>query len=384
MTRIVIIHNFLWSHYKSALFGELHRQSASHNSSVHVVQIARTERSRLSMSYELKADYPYTLLFDDCIENISTRRRIQAVIKRVRALKPSVIMLTGYYDPAQVLVLVWAKLNGIRVVLQNESTQADQQRGGWKELLKHRIIDRCDGFFCFGSRAVSYILQLGAPVAKILIRQNAVVDNRAIRKVYDSARSQRRASQTTWMTQPNNFIYVGRLAPEKNLSYLVAAFSRATSQTPTDDWGLLLLGDGPAKERLQQQIEQLGLNDRVKLLPGQPWFRVPEFLAMADVFVLPSLSEPWGLVVNEAMVCSLPVLVSDRCGCAPDLVQAGENGYCFDPESSTALETYLSQFMRNQVDRQRMGERSAEIIAPFSPEVVAPAMLTAFVRLASS
>ena len=91
--------------------------------------------------------------------------------------------------------------------------------------------------------------------------------------------------------------------------------------------------------------------------------------AFANAFVLPSTREPWGLVVNEAMAASLPVIVSNRCGCAEDLVQHGRNGFVFDPNSDAQLTSYLALLSSLSIEeRQRLGECALERIAVYSPQ----------------
>jgi 1,2-diacylglycerol 3-alpha-glucosyltransferase len=137
----------------------------------------------------------------------------------------------------------------------------------------------------------------------------------------------------------------------------------------------VLCGDGPERANLESFAQQSayaaevhfpGLKSSRELLP---------FYAGAGCFVLPSTREPWGLVVNEAMAAELPVLVSDRCGCAPDLVREGENGFRFDPSQSASLaEQLLRMERRNESERAEMGRKSGEIIARFTPEAFGAAI----------
>lgn len=385
--RILIVHNMLWAHYKSSVFQALQQLVDQRNDlSIFVLQIARNERSRAGL--ESAADettptyrYNYELLFDRYLEDISFRERAQALLRHAKAYRPDVINLTGYYDPAQLLLLVWAKVNGIKVVMQNESTAADQQRGGWKEQVKRWVFSRCDGFFCFGSQAANYVIQFGVSPTKILLRKNAV-DNNALWSVYERALPRRSQQQQALGLRPNNFVFVGRLVQEKNLPMLLSTFAEARKQSKNGaDWGVILLGDGAEKANLIQYVNTLGLDEQVTLLPGRPWFRVPEVLALSNVLVLPSRSEPWGLVVNEAMACGLPVLVSDRCGCAVDLVHNGQNGFVFDPDQPTQLTHHLVQFMDNSVDVNQMGLAAKQFIAPYAPEAVAREMLDGFIKI---
>ena len=139
-----------------------------------------------------------------------------------------------------------------------------------------------------------------------------------------------------------------------------------SSNLLAQDWGLILVGDGPQRQELTALCAELDAND-VYFAGGKSWREVPEFYALADVFVLPSKSEPWGLVVNEAMVCGLPVLVSNHCGSAYDLVQEGRNGFTFDPFNEQELLEKLSYFVTNSKQLATMGTRSREIITKFSP-----------------
>ena len=383
--KILIVHNILWAHYKATVFSELNRLAPGYDSTVHVLQIAQSEQSRalLGKPDQLPDQYSYELLFDTYIEQVGTGAKIRALTERMRAYRPDVILLTGYYDPAQITLMLIAKLSGIKLIIQTESTPVDQNRSWPKEWVKSRIISMADGFFCFGTPQASYLIQLGVRPEKILVQRNAVVDNTKLRQVYNQAFPNRSEKQQSLGLKPFNFIYVGRLAAEKNLTVLIDAFHQALLQTPHQtDWGLVLLGDGDQKSTLQHQIDRLNLNSFIQILPNQPWYRVPETLSLADVLVLPSLSEPWGLVVNEAMACGMPVLVSNRCGCAPDLVQDGQNGYVFDPLRRDELVNCLLKFIDGRADLNKMGQVSAEIISSYTPNAVAREMLAGFVKVA--
>lgn len=382
--RILLVHNMLWSHYKSSVFQALQQLTGQqHDTTVHVLQIARNERSRADLETSSDPDIPtyrydYTLLFDRFLDDIRLSERLNALLKHTRAFRPDVLMLTGYYDLAQLGLLLWAKARGIRVVMQIESTVADQRQGGWKEVFKRWILRKCDGFFCFGTQSAGYLTQLGVPASKILLRKSAV-DNHALRAAYQQALPHRTQEQQTLGVQTHNFVFVGRLIAFKNLPILLSAFAEARKQSPNaHTWGIVLLGNGAESDQLQQQARQLGIDSVVTFLPGRPWYRVPNVLAISDVLVLPSRSEPWGLVVNEALACGMPVIVSDRCGCAIDLVQPGQNGFVFDPEQPEQLTERLLRFMNNEVNIPAMQTAALQSIRAYSPEAVAQEMLTGF------
>ncbi|MCY7350548.1 MAG: glycosyltransferase family 4 protein [Cytophagaceae bacterium] len=385
--RVLIVHNLLWSHYKAALFGELHRLSRqSGGPELLVLQMARTERSRLGLGDPVGGEhhYPYHLLFDGALEDVGFWARAIALIKHTRRFRPDIVNLTGYYDPAQLVLLVFCKLSGIRTVLSTESNAFDHTRTGWKERIKKALIRQFDAYICFGSHSANYVLQLGARPDQILTNRAAVVNDAVLRANYQKAQPQRETLLNQHGLPPRNFIFVGRFTEVKNLDNLIAAFARAkTAVIHADQWGLILIGEGVLKEPLAQQAERAGLSS-VHFLPGTEWFNVPTALAMADALILPSYSETWGLVVNEAMVCGLPVLVSDQCGCAFDLVREGENGFTFNWNDVDQLSRLLQSVMNAPTAiRQGMGGKSRQIIEAFSLKAVSGEIMSGYVKLAA-
>jgi glycosyltransferase involved in cell wall biosynthesis len=98
---------------------------------------------------------------------------------------------------------------------------------------------------------------------------------------------------------------------------------------------------------------------------------------LAQVYIHASTTDQWGLVVNEAMASGLPVIVSDRCGCAPDLVSEGDNGYTFDPYNVNQLAELMIKMDSNDVDIKAMGRTSQNIISNWSPERFAQNLIQA-------
>jgi glycosyltransferase involved in cell wall biosynthesis len=116
----------------------------------------------------------------------------------------------------------------------------------------------------------------------------------------------------------------------------------------------------------------LGLDGSVRLPGFVQYDGLRALYARAGAFILPSVSDPWGLVVNEAMAAGLPVLVSNRCGCAPDLVEEGRNGFTFDPYDIEGLaRLMLRMSSMSDAERAAMGQASREIIRRWTPETFA-------------
>jgi len=135
-----------------------------------------------------------------------------------------------------------------------------------------------------------------------------------------------------------------------------------------DPFDLVLLGDGALRSDLRRLISDLGIDGHVQMPGFKQYEELPSYYARAGAFIHASTTEQWGLVVNEAMASGLPVLVSNRCGCARDLVREGENGWTFDPTDEEQLADLMLRIADDETRRKEMGLRSCEIIAGWGPE----------------
>ncbi len=379
--KVLIVHNILWTHYKALIFNQLQLiANTQKDDSLLVVQIASVERSRKSLG---KIDlsqhqYNYTLLHDGLIEDIGFVSRAKGLLREVIKFKPNVVNLTGYYDPATWLVLIYCKIKGIKTILSNESTSGDHKRNKILESIKSFIITKYDGYFNFGTRSKNYLIGLGGDPKKMLVNRNCV-DNFNINRIYELTIPLKHSIKKSLKLPEKNFIFVGRLIDDKNLLRMLEAFMIAQRKI-NSDWGIIILGDGEQKEELTDYISNHKISN-ISFHEGVAWDKVPYYLALGEVLVLPSYSETWGLVVNEAMACGLPVMVSENCGCAEDLVQDGKNGFTFSPYDVEKMTEIFLKFMSNEVDLAKMGGISKEIIKNYSLENVAEEMYDSFLKI---
>jgi glycosyltransferase involved in cell wall biosynthesis len=382
--RVLIIHNQLWAHYKSKLFSEisacLDRQHP--DSTFLVAHIALHEASRSSMQDDKSFPYVYPnkVLFQKSLDQVGFFERLKALVATFDSFKPTVLNVTGWFDWAQVILMAYARLKGVKIVLSSESSPADHKRSGIKEKIKRKIVAMADAFFCFGKSSANYLVDLGIKRSKIAVDNAAVIDEEIIRGNYDQAKLLVRAEQPE--LKQYTFVFVGRLAPEKNLDMLLGTFIKLQDEEPLGEfWNLRFVGDGPEKDRLKELALKSSFPKNIQFTGGIPWYKVPAWLAQSDVLVLPSLSEPWGLVVNEGMVCGMPVIVSQTCGCAEDLVADGVNGFSFDAKKPVMLEKAMHFFIHNPDKIAEMGGESLKLIERFSSKKVAAEMVECYHNL---
>src|SRR5206468_7085469 len=161
-----------------------------------------------------------------------------------------------------------------------------------------------------------------------------------------------------------------RFIEKKNLSTLIEAYAkyrRRSEIAAKVPWDLVLLGDGPLRETLSSQVSTLYLNEHVHLPGFEPYDELPVYYALANAFVHASTTEQWGLVVNEAIASGLPVIVSNRCGCVPELVNG--NGFTFDPTNEHEFNARLLEMASlSDEERKHLGDNSYRIAANFAPE----------------
>jgi 1,2-diacylglycerol 3-alpha-glucosyltransferase len=306
----------------------------------------------------------HTLLPNSNWQQAGQLRLARLLWERLNQLKPAAVMVPGYATLPALAAALWARRHRRTSVLMTESTAYDHERVGWKELIKTKLLRLLfDVAVTGGTAHRRYLEHLGFPERKIAGYYD-VVDNAAFAQKASELR--RTGANTFGLPMRPFFLYVGRMAPEKNVEGLLQAW--LSFREEGGDWPLVLVGDGPTLPRLQAVTANSQHGSDVHFAGLRTSRDLPAFYAFAGCFILPSIREPWGLVVNEAMASSLPILVSSRCGSAEDLVEEGKNGFIFDPHSQE-LKARLSQIASLSDDQLRtMGIRSSQIIAAYSPQ----------------
>jgi 1,2-diacylglycerol 3-alpha-glucosyltransferase len=349
-----------------------------------------------------------TLLFSEP-SNVSPHALGEAMNKALRNVGPQVVAINGWGDFGSLQTLACVKKLEIPAVLMSESSAHDEPRVWWKEWVKRRIVELYSTALVGGSLHSAYLEQLGMPAERIFTGYD-VVDNEHFQKaetlkirnaeiqnalgtetesgkqkteVADSQRS-------TLNPQPSApfFLASARFIEKKNLPSLIRAYAgyresvltrqKSVVSGPAVPWSLVILGDGPLKPDLSSLISNLSLQNYV-LLPGfKQYDELPWWYARAGAFVHASTSEQWGLVVNEAAAAGLPLVVSNRCGCAPELVKDGVNGFTFDPANVEALANCLSRMAAlSAEERIQMGASSRKMVEQFEPSKFGKGLLQA-------
>lgn len=239
---------------------------------------------------------------------------------------------------------------------------------------------RCDSALVGGRKQAEYLASLGFPQERIMLGYD-VVDNAYFNA--GSAEARRDClSLRAALNLPHLYFFAStRFLPRKNIDGLLRAYAayRSTcfSAGVHAPWGLVIAGSGEEEASLHALVSELKIDD-VHFAGFVQYDQLPIYFGLASAFVHPAKAEAWGLVVNEAAACGLPLLVGRTVGAGYELVRDGENGWRFDAESDSEItRALLAVSVLPEPDRLAMGARSRQIVANWGPERFAQGMLAA-------
>jgi glycosyltransferase involved in cell wall biosynthesis len=289
--------------------------------------------------------------------------------------EPDVLLCGGYNYLASWEAAYWAKAHKVPLLLWSESTAADtRKRYAPVERMKSHYLSMCKGFVVPGIASANYLKSLGIPKHRIFAAPNAV-DTERFSRLADESRLNPSHSADGPFLPSQYFLYVGRLIKAKGVFDLLDAYAQINESIRTKV-GLVFVGDGKDASELMERAS------RIK--PGNICFPgfvhrdgLAQFYTRGNALILPTHSDPWGLVVNEAMSCGLPIIATDVAGCVSDLVRNDWNGFVIPPRNSRALAVAMTKLAIDPGLCRQMGLKSGERIKGYSPEAWAAGIVEA-------
>jgi glycosyltransferase involved in cell wall biosynthesis len=374
MKRRLVITTEIISPYRIPVFNAL----AEHpDVDLHVIFLAETDPSmRRWKVYKEEIHFSYEVLphWRRRIAgyNLLLNRGVAAALERAR---PDVIVCGGYGYLASWQLLRWARRHSRPLFLWSESNQQDRRRGmPVVEMLKRHFIGTCSGFVVPGKSAAAYAATFGMPREKIFVAPNAV-DNAFFSQEASAVRTRAAKMRRQFGLPESYFLYVGRLVLSKGVFDLLDAYSQLAPELRAKS-ELLFVGDGVDQPQLQARAATIH--------PGAVRFagfthreQLAVYYALAEALVFPTHTDPWGLVVNEAMACGIPIVATDAGGCVVDLVQDGWNGYVVATSAPDKLSEALAKIACAPELSAAMGARSAQRIQQYSPQACAAGFVAA-------
>src|ERR1017187_948636 len=365
MRRRLVILTEIISPYRIPLFNIL----AQHPEvDLHVIFLAETDPAlRQWQIYREEIQFSYQVL-------PSWRKRFgryNALLNRGlgRALVeavPDVILCGGYNYIASWQALFWARAHKIPFVLWSESNMQDIRRGyALVEFLKSEFLRRCIGFVVPGRSASEYLRVHKVEEAVIFIAPNAV-DNDLFSAAAAVARQNETRCRAELGLPERYFLFVGRLVREKGVFELLSAYAKL-DELMRRQFGLVFVGEGSSRQQLEEEAASISPGG-IRFAGFAQREQLGTYYALAEMLILPTYTDPWGLVVNEAMACGLPIVCSQVAGCAADLVRENWNGLLVPPRDISLLANAM-QHLATQPDLCAvMAANSMQQISYYSPE----------------
>jgi glycosyltransferase involved in cell wall biosynthesis len=284
--------------------------------------------------------------------------------KEIEQWKPDAILMIRWSFIGH-LKCLWHFHNKIPVLFRGDSTLLDEKRD-LKRIVRTIVLKQVyrlvDYAFYVGTHSKKYFLRQGFKPANLFFVPHAI-DNDRFSDSTATLKGEIEAKRNGFGIRSGQvvFLFAGKLEPKKDPEILIQAFLRLDSK----DAHLVMVGNGVEEARLKSLYSS---NLNLHFVDFQNQSGMPLMYGMCDVFVLPSKGpeETWGLAINEAMACKKPVLVSDKCGGAVDLVQAGLNGYIFQNQDVDDLVAKMKLLMDQRNSLQGMGEASFKYIQKYS------------------
>lgn len=356
--------------YRYSAFCWTRLQAASQVGPVLGLEMSSNTRAYAWEKVERKGDFTRVTLFPEGeADDAPVAEMLGRLHRTLDEHRPATVAIVGWSFKWSLGALDWCLRNKVPAILLSDSTAISNTRVWYKEQIKRRLLKLYSTAIVGGTPQREYVASLGMAEDRIF-RGWDIVDNEFYIRQSDAARTEGAGLRAALQAPERYFLSVSRFVDEKNVERLLEAYARYRSNAGSNAWKFVWIGDGPLRSTILELRKRLDLGNDL-ILPGwKQTHELPSYYAFAGAFVLASKRESWGLVVNEAMACGLPVLVSNHCGCAVDLVADGHNGYRFDPSSAVELADAMKRIARADVEElNRMRNASREIVGEWSPEV---------------
>ena len=354
--RVAIVHNTV-APYRHPLFEKL-----SQNLDLTVYYCSVKYSLRKWDSWPRNYDYKYKILSGILLKTSVGELNINpSVVKELFLNRPHMLVLGGYVNPTMWFAFAVGVLLKIPVIHWTEGTREPQSiLGAITRPLRMLFLKKSNAVVVPGRLSRSYVISLGANAKKVFIAPNTI-DNDLFATLSRKYQLIKGELKTRLGLQDKIvIIYVGQLIRRKGVSYLLKAYARIKSES--DDVALVVLGSGPLRSHLEEVAKSLKLKDLKIMESGILVEELIKLYSTADIFVLPTLEDIWGFVINEAMACGLPVIATRASQAAVDMIRQGENGYVVKEADIEELYKALIKLVHDSELRKKMAKGSREIV----------------------
>lgn len=293
------------------------------------------------------------------------------VIKYLKKNMYDEIIVTNMSSPTGILAISLMKLKGLQYSIEGDGGFAGDG-DGIKEKLKKWMISGAKECFSTSKIHDKYYLHYGAKENAIFRYPFSSMRKSEILDYYISKGKKQGIRQKLSISEDKVILAIGQFIPRKGFDLLIKA-NEKTSRS----WGLYIIGGRPTEEYIDLVNKQDAKN--IHFLDFMPKEQLQQFFLAADIFVLPTREDIWGLVINEAVAMGLPVITTNRCIAGTELVEEGKNGYLVEADNFDALADAINRMesvVNNDEQYVEFARNSIDIARKYTIEEMAKSHIT--------
>lgn len=368
-----------------ARFGPYHAARAraaaellcAHGGRLHACEVAAADHyAWAALAAETRAGL-HTLCPGRRYAELTSTQIAELVRLHLDRVGPDCVAVNGWSVPEARAALAWCRARGRPAVVMSETKRDDGRRLWIKEWVKRRVLRGVAAGLVGGEAQRDYLASLGVPRYGIELGYNAI-DNAHFAREAERARADAERVRAEHRLPQRYLFACTRLLPRKNIDGLLRAYARLRHELDCDCPDLVIAGSGAEEAKLRGLASALGLDAHVHWKGFVQYPELPLLYGLAEAFVHPALSEPWGLVINEAAASGLPLLVGDTVGAGLELVEHGVNGFRFDARNELEIAAALRRICElSPAARDALGAAARLRVADFGPQRFAQGLLKA-------
>lgn len=302
--------------------------------------------------------------------------------RRILKARPSLVLVSGYTRPFYLLLAALGRVAGVPVGVRSDSILR-YARAGWKQAIKRiglpPVLKLFRTVHPTGSLAREYLRAFGVPDAKQFDYPYAVDDDLITAQLHNSRPGRDELRRALGLPADAVLVLAAvKFVPREDPLTVVRAHAALVRSHPTAH--LVLIGDGPLRPAVEAEVAGFG-RVNIHLTGYLPYSRLIDHYAAADVFVHPAICEQWGVSVNEAMVCRLPVVAADTVGAAADLITPDQTGLVYPAGDDAALAAALGRLVADPALRCRLANGGADRVGQWGYDRTAAELRRALAEL---
>lgn len=335
-------------------------------------EITGVEDKKINMrnlSWYGKSSNNYSAIYLNSKRIIKKRISID-LIKIIKNNEFDIIVIGGYSSLTAMITIIYLKIKGIKYILNTDGGFPKSDESKLKCYIKRKFISSADYYLSTGNNANNYLMYYGANKNSIYQYPFTSLTEEEILKSLISKKEKIEIRKKLKIANKITILTVGRFLKCKGFDTVIK------SAKGLDEIQVMIIGGKPTEE-YKNLVNELQLSN-ISFVDFMPKIKLYDYMQAADIFVLATRGDTWGLVINEALSMGLPVITTNKCGAGIDLIKNDYNGYIFESENYKELNRRINNMINNKEKLKIMSQNALDSIKKYTIENEVKAHIDAF------